>query len=443
MNILIINAYGKPNQKNEFPFPYSLLRKILYYPSGILEEIATLTPKDYNVTFIDEGLNQKINFDMDYDIVGISCIHTPSSPRAYYIADEFRKRKKTVILGGYHPSALPEEAKQHADAVVIGEAERNWPKLLQDFSENKLKPFYSQDESIDLNNVPIRDKKYLTKKNYFFRGVYTSRGCPYGCNFCSISNTKFGCIFRKRPLEKVIEEIKLIPQKNLVFNDSSLSIDIEYSKKLFREMKNLNKKFRCWMNLNIPIDDKDFLKLASEAGCRVIEMGFESVSQNTIDALGKKTNIVKKYKEIVKKIHDYGIAISGLFIAGLDSDKKEDLGKKYIDDILSIDLDSPRVALCTPLPGTPLFHQLEKEGRILTRDWVKYDMMNVIFKPKHMTPEELHSRWINIMEELYTTSNCLDRLFNKNRLKMSSKLWSLFYNISFNRIVSSTRQYQF
>ena len=439
MKILLINAYGTPDLKKIYPSTFQLTRNLALYPSSALEQIATITPKKHRIILIDEALDQKINFDEKYDLVGISCIHTPSAPRAYKTADEFRKRGNIVVLGGWHPTILSKEAKEHADSVVVGEAEEIWPQLLKDFEEKKLKDLYSNEKPVDLENVPIRNHALFKKKSPI-RSIYTSRGCPYGCNFCSITNSRFGCIFRQRPFESVIEEIKSTPQKYLVFNDASLSIDIDYTKRLFKEMKDLNKKFRCWMNVNIPIDDEEFLKLASEAGCITIEMGFESISQNTINILGKKTNKVERYKEVIKKIHDHGIAIGGVFMVGFDNDKKEDLGDNYINNVLDLELDIPRVVLCTPLPGTPFFNQPDKENRILTKDWLKYDMTHVVYKPKNMAAEELYSRWLYIMQELYSSQNCLRRILSKNKLKFSSWIWRLSYNFSFNRIVSNEKK---
>jgi len=163
MKILLINAYGTPNLKKGYPSLSPLSRKFFLYPSSALEQIATITPKEHNILLIDEALNHVINFNGDYDLVAISCVHTPSAPRAYIIADEFRKRGKTVVLGGWHPSVLPEEAKKHADSVVIGEAEGLWPQLLNDIERKKMKPFYFHEKPIDLNKLKVCIESVLTK----------------------------------------------------------------------------------------------------------------------------------------------------------------------------------------------------------------------------------------------------------------------------------------
>lgn len=403
------------------------LNNLFAPPNLTLQHIAAITPKKHVVDVIDE-MFVDVDFDINCDLVGISCIRTSSALHAYEIADEFRKRGKKVVLGGYHPSVLPEEAKQHADAIVIGEAECSWTKLLEDAEHEMLKPFYYQDEPVDLNNIQQADHK-IGKKSLFTAAVQSSRGCPYGCEFCSITSQKFGHIYRKRPVEKVVDEIKSIPQKYIIFNEPSFSINMEYTKSLFREMKGLNKKFRCWMNANIPLEDEEFLALANDAGCIAVEIGFESLSQNTIDTISKKTNNVNLYKKIVRKIHDYGIAVGGTFALGFDTDTANVFDETLLN-LPSLDLDFPRFSILTPYPGTPLFDRLDKEGRILTRDWSKYDMIHVVFQPKHMKPDELFLGWMKVCDEIYSPTSMIKRLFANNNLHLFSWFWRFNSNIA-------------
>jgi radical SAM superfamily enzyme YgiQ (UPF0313 family) len=366
----------------------------------VCQTIAAITPKHHTIKMIDE-IAEEIDYDEDIDLVAITSL-TVSAPRAYEIADEFRKRGKKVVLGGWHVTALPKEAKHHADSVVIGEGEETFPQLLKDLENNKLKPFYEQEKPADLDKVPILSKKERMryKSGPFSQSIQISKGCPVGCNFCAISYRKFGNIHRARSVEKVIEEIKTIPQKIISFADPSLTINPKYTKQLFRELKGLNKMFGCEGNANVLGKDEELLKLASEAGCVSWYVGFESVNQDTINSIGKSTNIVKNYKSIIKKIHDYGMRVEGAFIFGFDTDKP-DVFDSTIDTIQDWELDLIDISILTPYPGTPLFNQLEKEKRILTRDWEKYDSLHVVYQPKHMPPEELINGVQKVWDGLY------------------------------------------
>ncbi len=388
--------------------------------------IASLTPSKYKINLVDESYN-KIDFKEEYDLVGISCSCTKVALRSYKLADMFRKKGSKVVIGGYHPSCLPKEAKQHADSVVIGEAEKIWPQLLDDFENNNLKPFYYSEEYTDPKNIPVLNYKTINISPYV-AGISATRGCPYNCSFCSINSQKFGCVFRKRSIDDVIKEIKSMPQKFLYFYDSSFTVDIEYTKELFFKMSNLNKKFRCWMNANIPLTDDDFLRLASEAGCMMIEIGFESLSQKTLDEMGKRTNKVQFYKELIKKIHDYGISVGGIFVFGSDCDE-ESVFDDTLDNISHLNLDYPRFSILTPFPGTPLYNKLDSENRILTRDWMKYDMGHVVFQPKNMSPEALESGWLRVIKETYSKSNLIKRTIGNYKLNYASWLWSSLSNL--------------
>jgi len=375
------------------------------WPPITLRQIEAITPEEHNVEIIDENY-EKIDYTEDYDLVGISYF-TATAPRAYRIADRFREKGVKVVLGGYHASALPKEAEQHADAVVIGEAEGSWPKLLDDAGKNKLKKFYILGKPADMDTVP---RATLTKIQNLIKigGVEATRGCPYGCEFCALSNARFGRIYRKKPVKKVVQEIESIPYKYFIFYDGSLTVDLEYTKTLFREIKHLNKKFAAFGHANM-VDDEEFLKIASDAGCMAWDIGFESIYQTTIDQLKKKTNIVKKYGHVVKKLHEYGMGVIGSFAFGFD-DHTPDVFSKTLEAIRGWDIDSIGTTILTPLPGTKLYYRMEKEGRILTKDWEKYDMYHVVFQPKMMTPDELYEGVSRFVKEYYSPKNLIQRL---------------------------------
>lgn len=378
-------------------------------PPLALPMLAAVTPKQHESIMIDENY-QNINFDFECDIVGISVI-TSAATRAYQIADNFRKRNVPVVLGGCHPSILPKEAKQHADSVVIGEAEEIWPKLLKDFEEGKLKPFYHPTNPVDLKNIPS-PKRDIIKRSFFAAPAQLSRGCPYGCKFCFLTNSIHGQIHRNRPVDYVVDEIKSITQKLIIFYDPSLTIDAEYTKTLFKALKGLNKKFICLGNVDVLGNDDELLMLAKEAGCIQWHIGFESVSQPVLEKVGKKTNKVENYLKTVKKIHKYGMNVHGFFMFGLDGDDSS-VFDETLKFIMESQLDSVDLSTLIPFPGTPLYEELSKQGRILTKDWSKYRFQkNIVFKPKILSEAELLAGVIKIFKNYYSSKNVVKRFSN-------------------------------
>lgn len=393
---------------------YKLLLNSFFKPNLTALTLAALTPKEHSVQIIDDTV-EIINFDEEYDLVGIT-IMTTTANRGYEIADEFRCRSIPVVIGGWHASVLPEEAKQHADSVVIGEAENLWPELLNDFSKAKLKPFYKQTEKVNLGLVPpITDIRKSIKYGSYPDGIEATRGCSVGCKFCCTTNKPLYREFRKRPINNIIEEINYLPSKFFVFIDSSLMFNPSFSKQLFRELKNFNKKFYMLGNIHDFEKDDELLKLAADAGLMQINLGLESPDQIAIDNIGKKTNKVKEYASIISKIHDYGIGVLGYFMFGFDTDTLKTFDKtlNFSNDIK---LDVTNFMILTPYPGTPVYSQLESEGRIITKDWSKYDLDTVVFKPKNMTPEELLSETKRIAKEYYSSINVMKRILRSTKI---------------------------
>jgi len=374
-----------------------------------LLSLKSVTPKNHHIQIINEGY-ESIDFEDDYDLIGItSC--TNNVTRAYKIADKFRKRGKTVVLGGIHVSSLPEEAKQHADSVVVGEGEDIWPLLLDDFENKKLKPFYIQKSPVDLNKIPPIFEEDSERDPV----IQISRGCPVGCEFCTITNQKFGKVFRAKPVDLVLKEIEHMNSSFFVFVDASLTIKPDFTKEIFKGMKDLNKKFTCSANLNVLANDDEFLKLAHEAGCVDFFTGFESISQDTIDSVGKGTNRIEEYKKAVDKIHDNGIAVTGCFLFGLDSDTPDIFDKTFIA-IKNLDIDTPLFNTLTPYPGTPVFNRLEREDRILTKDWAKYTGEDIVFQPKKLTINELYTGPKKLIKKFYSIHRSSVRMVKSIKL---------------------------
>jgi radical SAM superfamily enzyme YgiQ (UPF0313 family) len=401
---LILDQYHSSYESKLKAFFHKNILKTTYHKSLSLDMLAAVTPTEHKIV-ICKKTYKNIDFNEKFDLVGIHCV-TGDSPLVYKVADEFRKKGSLVVLGGYHPSALPEEAKKHADAVVIGEAEKIWPKLLKDAENKKLKSFYQQKEPIDAKHIP--SQIFLSYED-FFPAVQASRGCPYQCEFCSETIINARKIFRARPIKNVINEIKSIPGKSFIFHDASLTINPKYSKSLFRELMGSNKHFFCNGNADVLSKDDELLSLAKQAGCVGWLIGFESLSQDSLKNVGKKTNKVDNYMKSIEKIHNYQMMVCGTFVFGFDGDTI-DIFQKTKDFVDIAGIDVPDALILTPFPGTPLFYKLEKEGRILTKDWSKYDHKHVVFKPKHMTPNQLLENTQNLYKHFFSIKSLSKRI---------------------------------
>lgn len=256
--------YGEKVAKKGFF--YNFMSNMVTLPRPItFPMLAAVTPKEHEIQLIEGSLRDIINLNEQFDIVGITST-TRYAHSAYEIADELRSKGITVVLGGYHPSALPEEAKQHADSVVIGEAEETWPQLLKDFENGQLKPFYFQSRPVDVGAIPSPLNIYSEKSSL---DLQATRGCPTKCEFCSITNMRHRHIFRTRPIDAVIKDIKLIKGKNFGFVDNSLTIKPSYTKELFRRMidEGIDKTFSAMGNIDLLGNDEEFLRLSRQAGC--------------------------------------------------------------------------------------------------------------------------------------------------------------------------------
>jgi radical SAM superfamily enzyme YgiQ (UPF0313 family) len=410
MKILIIENVWMGGAKYKL-FDKMFLTSFSILPTLYARQIAAITPKKHTVSVLSERYS-KIDFDESYDIVNIN-FTTSTTPRAYEIADNFRKKGVAVVLSGLHASALPEEAKQHADSVLLGRGEINWLRLLEDFEKNKLEPMY---QPIDYNESAKIPPTNIHLPGFVVTGaIEATRGCSYRCEFCPEANIPGGGNFYARSVDEVISEIKSIPQKTLMFYDTSLTINPSYSKTLFKKMIGLNKKFFCNGNSDVLARDKELVSLSKEAGCLAWLVGFESVSQETIDEVGKKTNKVDEYFQTVKNIHDNKMAVIGDFMFGFDTDTP-DVFDETLKVIKELKIDIADFCMLTPFPGTPIFNKLEKEGRILTKDWSQYSLKDVVFEPKNMTPDELIQGLRKMYYEFYSTPYTVKRIVRSLKL---------------------------
>ena len=380
---------------------------IFGYPIITLPHIAAITPKKHQVKIINENY-EDIDFNYNADLIGITT-YTMTAPRVYEISDEFRSRGKKVVLGGYHATALPNEAKKHADSVILGMAEANWPELLNDFENGKMKPIYSRNTNFDMANIPPL-RRDLIKHNPLMGAVQSTRGCSNKCEFCAIASFCHHGV-KQRPLKNVIEEIKQMPNKIFVFHDPHLTINRKYAQEIFKEMiKNkINKSWVANGTVNVlgKVND-EFLSLAYKSGCVEWFVGFESVSQEALNGIKKTHNKVEDFKKMIKRIHDHNMTVQGGIIFGFDEDKPE-VFDTTLEKMYELEIDVVEVNILTPYPGTPLFDRMEKEGRILTKDWSKYNQIDVVFTPKNMTVNELKEGASKVAKEYYSLKNILIR----------------------------------
>lgn len=370
-----------------------------------LPTLAALTSKEWEVEILDARVTS-VDYNAKVDLVGITGF-TAEMPSAYHIADNFRKKGITVVMGGVHVSALPDEALQHADAVVIGEAELVWHKLLEDFKRGGLKQKYKADNLCDMKNMVIPRRDLLNRKMYSgFNTLQATRGCPFNCDYCAVT-AFFGHEFRVRPIGEVLAEIKGFDTKEFFFMDDNIVGRPKYAKELFQRLIPLKITWGSQASITMA-KDPELLRLYAESGGKYAFIGFESLSQKNLEKLHKGWNSAENYKEAIKKIHDAGINIIGSFVFGLDEDEPS-VFKNTFDFIMDTNMDAAQFHILTPLPGTVTYNVLEKEGRIIDRDWAKYHTGEVVFQPKGMTIEELQNGYYWIFRNTYTIKSILKR----------------------------------
>ncbi|HSA05754.1 MAG TPA: radical SAM protein [Candidatus Gastranaerophilales bacterium] len=372
--------------------------------------LVSLIPKELNikVEIYDESIEIINKESINADLIVISAI-TPTVNRAYKYADYFRSKKIPVVMGGVHATLNPQEALQHANSVICGIAMENFPQMLRDFKENKLQRIYTQQENIDLSQMPLPDMDCYKSKSKFpikLNGIQATFGCDNNCEFCVQPLVCSG--YHQRPVEQVIEEIKTIKSKFIEFYDPNIARDKEYLRRLCEGMIPLKKNWVAPATIDLA-DNEDLLKLAAKSGCRSVLIGFESVNQNTLNEIFKGFNNVYKYQDAIKRFHKAGIAVAGSFVFGFDSDTK-DVFKQTLDFINKTHIDMPRFTLNTPFPGTPFYEKMKQENRIIEYNWSMYDCNHVVIKPKNMSVKELQEGFDWINKEAYKLGSILKRV---------------------------------
>ena len=386
--LLLVNPVGQTSGY--------LLSKFSTIPPLSLAYIGAMTPSDWEVKIADENFGP-IPFE-DADLVGITAF-TSSIRRAYEIAVKYRERGVKVIIGGIHASMLPDEVLQYADAVVVGEGEGIWAKVIDDFENNRLEGKYTGPR-LDLTQRQTPPRRDLLDDRYVFHSIQTSRGCPFNCRFCTVSKY-LGKDFRQRSVEDILDELKAIPGDLLFFLDDNLIGHSRESKDraiaLFEGMIKLGLNKKWWMQTSIDSADDDYLlKLAAEAGCMLAFIGFETISSATLKDMKKGINLkigIENYKQVIDAFHTHGIGVLGAFILGNDHESP-DYYKEMAKFLVHSGIDVVQLSILTPLPGTAFMAQIEKEGRLLynhfPEDWDKYRLSYVVQQPQGLEPETIY-----------------------------------------------------
>jgi radical SAM superfamily enzyme YgiQ (UPF0313 family) len=377
VHILLISPVRNPNVKKP---------KGIMMPQLALNLLEGLTPPHHRVTLIEEEI-ESIDLDMECDLVGLSFM-TSNAPRAYFLADEFRKRGKQVVMGGVHPSILPDEALRHADSVVIGEAEGVWEQLLEDFQNGKpQKKYHKSFPSLD-KYVHIRHRRDTRKRLFGAVPVMTTRGCPYNCDFCCVHDV-FGRKVRHVPVDNVVQDIQDSGGKTFLFLDDNIIGDPKYAKELFHAIKPLNIRWGGQASISF-VKETETMRLAAESGCKGLFFGLESVSKSQLQALRKSPKDIEHVEEAIKKVKDFGIHFHASMIFGFDSDTT-DVFPETLDFLNRNRVRSASLNVLTPYPGTKIYQRLRDEERLITDNWRYYDHNTVVFKPRQMSPLELYA----------------------------------------------------
>ncbi|MFQ5991717.1 MAG: B12-binding domain-containing radical SAM protein [Nitrospiraceae bacterium] len=432
--LLLVDPYPRNN-------PYHLSasqRRSIWFPKLSLPVIAAYTPESWEVDLVDESVVD-VDFDTPCDLVGLS-VMTCYAPRAYEIATEFRKRGKKVVIGGVHPTYCPDEALQYCDAIVCGEAEDLWPQLVADFEAGAMKRAYKMEQFPSLEQYKNPRVELLSPDAYMTRQCsFTTRGCHFECEFCSVSPFN-GKMTRRRPVPEVVKELRMIRdwvQAELVdrirrgsirealltglrirvgLDDGSILAFVDdlhnsnrgYCRELWEALKPLNIKWGCQATLFLG-DEPDMVKLAADSGCVSVFVGMESISEDALEETNKAFNQVQKFEDEIKMFHDHGIMVNPGMVFGFDHDD-ESAFERSLEFLVKNKVELAYFNVLTPLPGTPLFERYEKAGRIFDRNWAKYDGKHVVYYPSRMTPEQLEAgfHWIN--HEFYSLTSIGKRL---------------------------------
>ena len=406
--------------------------RVLNFQQITMPYLAARVPPGWDVIHTDEDA-EKIDWNISADVVGIT-FHTPSAFHAYNMATRFRSRGICVAMGGPHVTLLPEEASQYADVIFIGEAEGIWEEFLKDFEAGTYHCVYRKTGVASLENIPMARKELFHRHDYTNGVLFATRGCHSQCDFCTVA-VMYRHNLRKRPIAEVVEEYASCKGKIIIFWDDNIAGDMEYAKGLFRAIAPYRKWWSSQASIHAGRDD-DFLKAAAHSGCKQLFLGLESISQKSMTEVNKGFNRVEEYSQIIERIHSHGIAVQAGTVFGFDHDTPE-IFSDTIDFLEKTGIQNATFNILTPFPGTPLFRKMEAEGRILTRDWRKYNSRDaVIYQPKRMSVTDLLAGFRYANERFYSLRSIAKRL-SRSPVQL---WWTLPLNLAYHNRWRRTAQ---
>jgi radical SAM superfamily enzyme YgiQ (UPF0313 family) len=397
--------------------------RVLNFQQVTMPYLAAFVPPHWTVLHVDEAVSP-IDFNVHADLVAMT-FHTPSAPHAYAVAARFRQRGIKVVLGGPHVTLLPDEAKSHADVIFIGEAESTWPRFLAEFEAGEYQTRYCCVQPPALDTAPISRQELFQRRDYTAGALYATRGCVHRCDFCTIP-VMYQCDPRKRPVEAVTQEYASFPGKVIILWDEDIAGDLAYAKSLFRALAPQRKWWSSQAGIRAA-DDEEFLELAARSGCRQLFIGFESISQASVNEVSKAFNRVEQYARAIERIHSYDIAVQAGIVFGFDHDT-EAVFEETLDFLEGSGVQNATFNILTPFPGTRLYERLEQDGRILTRDWSKYNSRTeVVFQPRNLSPQALLEGYRYANERFYSWSSIYRRL-SRSPVQL---FWTLPLNLAY------------
>lgn len=396
MKILLISPVKDPSVKTRY---------IIRFPMVSLQYIAALIPQEHEIRILEEE-TETLDYNIPCDLVGITCM-TATANRAYKIAEEFRKRGKKVVLGGIHPTVLPQEAKQHCDSVIIGEGEPVWAQMLEDFKQERLKDYYNGGTAGNLDEYPLPRRDLIKHRSVLgIEPVVTSRGCPYSCEFCSVWKF-FGRRIRHVSIDRVIQDIKAAKSSRFMFMDDNIVGNPAYATALFKALSALNITWVGQASISFARDEA-LLKLAYDSGCRGLFFGMETVSEQKLKRMNKSMKTREDTIEAIKKITGHGIYFHASYVFGFDDDN-ESIFDETLEFLHETKIPSATFNILTPYPGTDIYNEYKKQGRLITENWDYYDHCTVTYLPKSMTVDRLYEGYQYIKKNYFSTSRILDR----------------------------------
>lgn len=400
-------------------------------PSMALITLAALTPKEHQVYIVDENV-EDLDFDDQPDLVGLT-VNIDTSYRAYEIAKVYKEKNIPVVMGGIHASANPDEALGYCDAVCIGEAEEIWKDILQDAEQGRLRKRYKHNQPTDLAKIPIPRWDLIKKNKYLYTNtVYTSRNCPFRCGFC-YNSCDYTFPFRNRPIDKVIDEIKKLGTRHIMFIDDNFIGDPKWTKEFLLKIKPLRLKWNAAVSANIA-EHLSLLDLMKETGCQSLFIGFETINRQSLQSVRKYQNEVANYENIIKEIHQRGIMINASLVFGFDHDYPN-VFEDTLNWLVKNKIETMTAHILTPYPGTALFEEFKKQKRIFDFDWRHYNTSQVVFEPRHLSKEQLYEGYLWMYKEFYSLKNIIKRRPGKKDQVVAYLLFNFGYK-KFGKLVS-------